>query len=77
MGELMRYYWLPAFLSEEIPRPIVRRCGCAFGRRPGRLSRFPGVEWACLVNTAPIAARRCSSAVTKSAAWLHLSWLEI
>jgi len=29
MGELFRRYWIPALLAEELPRPIVRRCGCS------------------------------------------------
>ena len=29
-GNLMRRYWIPALLSEEIPLPDCRRCGCGF-----------------------------------------------
>ena len=28
MGDLLRQYWVPALLSEELPEPIPHRCAC-------------------------------------------------
>ena len=68
MGEVMRRYWLPALLAEEIPAPDcppvrVRLLGedlIGFRDSQGKL--------ACLLNTVRTAARRYSSDATRTAA---------
>ena len=42
MGEVMRRYWLPALLAEEIPAPDCPPVRVRFWAKIGRLSRFPG-----------------------------------
>ena len=69
MGQLMRRYWMPACMIEEVAaagRPSGARAHA--GRGPRGLSRHHTAASACSANTVRTAALRCCSAATRNAA---------
>ena len=68
MGDLLRRYWVPAFLSEDFlpptARPVQIRLMGEGARSPSAIRTAASVSW---MSTAPIAAPPCSTGGTRSA----------
>ena len=69
MGNLMRRYWIPALLSEEIPEPDCPPVRVPHPKREaGGVSATARDGWGCWESTVRIAALRCFSGATRNAA---------